>query len=553
MSLSDFLIKPPLHNHNRSYTDSIRRLGGFDCTDNNDKTSSQNNNSNSGSGQHGNKDQAMSANTTTTTSAPSSSTSTPMDLHREDVRLVTFDNEHWDVPFLDKGKLAQIGFYYIGPQDTVKCHFCRVEIGKWEEDDDCFTEHSRWSPSCPLLRRQQTDNVPINAEELNQILPPITYDTCGLSGGGVLIRPNAYAERSFTPSAEHDLSREQQAPTISPSSLRSTPESVPEESGRSSSGGGLMSVGSSGNTSPYRFNNGVIAQQSHSPSSALVMEPTHGLMTSPQQPQPQMMAPQMYSGSSTSQSFFNPVTTPHLEIEANRLKTFKEWPIQLKMKPVELSDAGFFYTGMGDRVQCFSCGGGLKNWEDDDVAWEQHALWYPNCEYMKLIRGQKYIDAVQQVHRQKQQRRERGEDDEEEEGQDELSTSEEGEEEETGEDVLPVVAGRRVNGVRQRSPLEGTSNGGEVRKIARRRTSKTGSGSHPEADLSSAEAMLAVKSAKPSEVPETKLCKICYECEFNTAFIPCGHVVACAKCASAVTTCPMCREPFDSVTRIYFS
>lgn len=56
-----------------------------------------------------------------------------------------------------------------------------------------------------------------------------------------------------------------------------------------------------------------------------------------------------------------------------------------------------------------------------------------------------------------------------------------------------------------------------------------------------------------STIPEEKLCKICYGAEYNTAFLPCGHVVACAKCASSVTKCPLCRKPFTDVMRVYFS
>lgn len=528
------ITHPGLH---KSFTDSIRY--GYDVTDHNDKASVTSSSLNG-------KEQPMSGpteqasaevtNATPTTNQTTATRSPQMDLNREEVRLVTFDNENWDVPFLNKSKLAQIGFYYIGPQDTVKCHFCRVEIGKWEADDDCFTEHSRWSPSCPLLRRQQTDNVPIDAEALNQILPPITYDTCGLSGGGVLIRPNAYAERSFTPSAENEQS--------SQGSL--TPESSEDV----------------GNVSPFRFTAAAAPTAIAVPASAPSMD-SHATAAPLLATMNQMYAGNTMGGSSPS--YFNPITTPHLEIEANRLKTFKEWPINLKMKPAELSDAGFFYTGVGDRVQCFSCGGGLKNWEDDDVAWEQHALWYPNCEYMKLIRGQKYIDAVQSIHRQKQQQQQQLQNGEGEDDEDVQESSDEGEQEvtsEAGPVSLPAMAMAAAatsqdvvplrNRIRALVSMPSTSMAGSstARKVARRRQ---GSGSHPEADLKSAEAILRAKSAKPSEVPENKICKICYELEFNTAFIPCGHVVACAKCASSVTTCPMCREPFDSVTRIYFS
>lgn len=333
-----------------------------------------------------------------------------------------------------------------------------------------------------------------------------------------MIRPNAYAERSFTPAADSLVSPTTNT-SSSPSSMRSSPTSVEEMSTSRYSEGGVSAVSAPRMMLADRTNSGA-------PSMLATMN-------------------QLYHGSSAlreSPTYCNPLTTPHLEIEANRLRTFKEWPIQLKMKPIELSDAGFFYTGMGDRVQCYSCGGGVKDWEDDDVAWEQHALWYPNCDYMKLIKGQRYIEEVQANYRRKQ-----GAENGSSQGEDEVV---ENSEEELSEGAAEGAPRRQRDAMPSTSRAANTAGAG---KVARRRLSRMGSGSHPESDPCSPEAMLAARSAKASEVPETKLCKICYECEFNTAFIPCGHVVACAKCASAVTTCPMCREPFESVTRIYFS
>jgi baculoviral IAP repeat-containing protein 7/8 len=61
------------------------------------------------------------------------------------------------------------------------------------------------------------------------------------------------------------------------------------------------------------------------------------------------------------------------------------------------------------------------------------------------------------------------------------------------------------------------------------------------------------KSDEEEEKKDSKLCKICYSDEYNTIFLPCGHVIACAKCASSVTKCPACRQPFENVMRVYFS
>ncbi|KAF4024310.1 hypothetical protein G4228_016349 [Cervus hanglu yarkandensis] len=41
------------------------------------------------------------------------------------------------------------------------------------------------------------------------------------------------------------------------------------------------------------------------------------------------------------------------------------------------------YVGKRDIVQCFSCGGCLGNWEDDDDPWKEHAKWFPKCEFLQ--------------------------------------------------------------------------------------------------------------------------------------------------------------------------
>lgn len=82
-------------------------------------------------------------------------------------------------------------------------------------------------------------------------------------------------------------------------------------------------------------------------------------------------------------------------IKAVRLRTFDEWPRSMKQKPEQLAEAGFYYKGVGDSVICFSCMCGLKDWEDDDDPWEQHALWMGHhCEYVKHIKGEQYIKRV---------------------------------------------------------------------------------------------------------------------------------------------------------------
>jgi E3 ubiquitin-protein ligase XIAP len=74
-----------------------------------------------------------------------------------------------------------------------------------------------------------------------------------------------------------------------------------------------------------------------------------------------------------------------------RLHTFDNWPIPLVQNKQELASAGLYYTGSEDQTLCYHCGGGLKNWETCDDAWEQHARWFDNCPYVLMVKGREFI------------------------------------------------------------------------------------------------------------------------------------------------------------------
>lgn len=367
--------------------------------------------------------------------------------NREDTRLESFRN--WNVPYISKFDLARYGFYYVGPNDMVKCYFCRVEIGLWETNDNVLSEHLRWSPYCPLLRKRQTNNVPIDASFLDQIPEP-SYDTCGIR-----IRENSVAENAYSSS---DRS--------SSGSLSSPPSSLASDSSM------LLS-------------NGPISLQQPAP------------FALPQQKRPEY---------------------PNYAIEAKRLESYEDWPKFMKQKPKELSDAGFFYTGKSDRVKCFSCGGGLKDWEAEDEPWEQHAMWYSNCEYLKLMKGEEYIA--------------------------ECLAKKENSSDQKGSDVGPSNSPQpSTSGVTSAATTSlPSSQSSSLSVSAEEENSPIGSCSS---------GMEADDDESNRKLDTSRTCKICYVNEYNTAFSPCGHVVACAKCASSVTKCPLCRKPFTNVMRIY--
>lgn len=349
----------------------------------------------------------------------------PTELNIEANRLKTFDS--WHVSFIDKHQLALLGFFYYGPGDMVKCHFCGVEIGMWEDGDDVLTDHMRWSPYCNLIRRNATNNVPINEAILNQTLPPApTPDVYGSSE-----RTNTVSEGSIEAISEDDVHMYQH---------------------QLYTNGGFEAVlnGSSSSMASPRQ----------------VSRPEH----------------------------------PEFAVEAKRIESYEDWPKTMRQKPQQLSDAGFYYTGKGDRVCCFSCGGGLKDWEENDDPWEQHGMWYGKCEYLKLVKGADFI------HQMAQKREE--------------------------------ICKRSNDGAASCSSQTSSQ---ESLKICETTTC--------EANIQAP----SEKSDEDEEKKDSRLCKICYNNEYNTIFLPCGHVIACAKCASSVTKCPACRQPFESVTRVYFS
>ncbi|XP_013918863.1 PREDICTED: baculoviral IAP repeat-containing protein 1 [Thamnophis sirtalis] len=74
------------------------------------------------------------------------------------------------------------------------------------------------------------------------------------------------------------------------------------------------------------------------------------------------------------------VKNKYKEMES-RLESFSNWPFYCKeIQPALLADAGFFFTGKNDTVQCFCCNGWLKNWEETDDPWQEHVKFYPHCK-----------------------------------------------------------------------------------------------------------------------------------------------------------------------------
>jgi len=48
-------------------------------------------------------------------------------------------------------EMAKDGFFFVGPEDRVRCAFCRLEITHWSSTDVVHEEHIKFNAACPFL------------------------------------------------------------------------------------------------------------------------------------------------------------------------------------------------------------------------------------------------------------------------------------------------------------------------------------------------------------------------------------------------------------------
>ncbi|XP_055883431.1 uncharacterized protein LOC106052414 isoform X2 [Biomphalaria glabrata] len=58
---------------------------------------------------------------------------------------------------------------------------------------------------------------------------------------------------------------------------------------------------------------------------------------------------------------------------------------------------------------------------------------------------------------------------------------------------------------------------------------------------------------KNNELRQQIVCKICLDQEVTVIFLPCGHLVSCTECATAMKDCPVCRMNIKGTVRAFIS
>ncbi|KAH3729135.1 hypothetical protein DPMN_055098 [Dreissena polymorpha] len=87
--------------------------------------------------------------------------------------------------------------------------------------------------------------------------------------------------------------------------------------------------------------------------------------------------------------------SPQYSTFESRLLSYESDNFRSIKSPEELAAAGLFYTGVGDEVRCFSCNGGLRNWEGHDDPWIEHCKWFPACTFARETKGDAFIEQIQ--------------------------------------------------------------------------------------------------------------------------------------------------------------
>ncbi|KAL3882067.1 hypothetical protein ACJMK2_028442 [Sinanodonta woodiana] len=89
-----------------------------------------------------------------------------------------------------------------------------------------------------------------------------------------------------------------------------------------------------------------------------------------------------------------PPKYPQYAVKNMRINSFQGWPTELRQRPEEMAECGFYYAGFNDCVRCFHCGVGLRHWMNEDDPWIEHARWSTSCVYVLKMKGEEFVSLI---------------------------------------------------------------------------------------------------------------------------------------------------------------
>lgn len=93
----------------------------------------------------------------------------------------------------------------------------------------------------------------------------------------------------------------------------------------------------------------------------------------------------VHTQSTALSQIINSVDYIKMKLVEERIKTFAaNWPLP-KMDVKKIAEAGFFFLGIEDKVQCPFCKGIVSNWEAKDNPLTKHKKHFPLCDYIGSV------------------------------------------------------------------------------------------------------------------------------------------------------------------------
>uniref|UniRef100_A0A8C3MAR8 RING-type E3 ubiquitin transferase n=1 Tax=Geospiza parvula TaxID=87175 RepID=A0A8C3MAR8_GEOPR len=294
---------------------------------------------------------------------------------------------------------------------------------------------------------------------------------------------------------------------------------------------------------------------------------------------------------------------------ASRLRTFQQWPRAAPVSARDLVDAGFFYVGPGDEVQCFCCGGVLKDWRPGDCPLIEHVHFFPSCQYVRgesagnqemlslqeifdTVDGQ-FLSVLQGIVSEETAMPNEPEYPEMVTEEMRLSTFENWPQNSSMHPEQLARAGFFYTGrgdvvrcfycdggVRSWSlgddpwrehakwypecefllhsrgrefvnSVQATFSGTLLAPVSHEHFVCSGLGL-VDGKVLNTESQLSTEE-QLRRLQEERMCKVCMDRDVSVVFVPCGHLVACEECALNLRLCPICRAAIRGTVRAFMS
>lgn len=300
-------------------------------------------------------------------------------------RLQTFNDWPRDAE-VNPERIAKAGFYYTGNNLEVECFACHVKISHWDYGDRVMERHRYLSPDCSfVLDPTTTDNVP-------------------------LITSNSSTASSSYQQYHNSLALRLASFENWPSSNIVSPDSLARAGFYYLKKGDYTKCAyCKGEVRAWVMGDDPeIEHQRHFPNCHFVINVlnprirsrisnaessrVHRSLDQNIFPNINMISNDQTLNELGVQAHKGPKRSNYATVES-RLRSYVGWSSDLIQTPDFLAQAGFYYEGVGDQVRCFHCDGGLKHWDPHDDPWTEHARWFPNCSFVRLIKGQEFVTA----------------------------------------------------------------------------------------------------------------------------------------------------------------